>query len=192
MATHQPKVSVGLPVFNGEKYLAGALGCLVQQDFEDFELIICDNASTDGTAAICHEFAAKDPRIRCFRNETNIGAGPNYNRAFQLARGEFFKWASHDDECHPSLLRRCLETFEKSPAATVLVFTKADIIDGEGRVMHPSPDNVSSSSPNPVERLARVLWSSAFAHSLWGLIRADALRRTRLMACLDAEHVLLA
>src|SRR5947207_10432807 len=123
MTERPPKVSIGLPVFNGEKFLAGALNGLLQQEFEDFELIISDNASTDSTEAICRDFATKDRRIRYQRNKTNIGASGNYNRVFELARGDFFKWASHDDECHPSLVRRCLETFDDAPALAVLVFT---------------------------------------------------------------------
>lgn len=192
MATRQPKVSIGLPVFNGEKYLPGALNSLVQQDYQDFELVVSDNVSTDATEAICRELAAKDGRIRYYRNETNVGASGNYNRVFELARGDFFKWASHDDECHPSLVRRCLETFEQAPVSTVLVFTKAEIIDELGNVKYLSPDVISSSSPQPFKRFARVLWSSSYAHSLWGLIKSDALRRTRLMGCLEADHVLLA
>jgi glycosyltransferase involved in cell wall biosynthesis len=192
MATRQPKVSIGLPVFNGEKFLPSALNSLLRQDYEDFELIVSDNASTDTTEAICQDFAAKDRRIRYSRNETNIGATGNYNRVFQLARGDFFKWASHDDECHPSLVRRCLETFEQAPVSTVLVFSKAEIIDELGCVKYLSPDGISSSAPQPVKRFARVLWSSAYAHPLWGLIRSDALRQTRLMGCLEADHILLA
>ncbi len=192
METHLPKLSIGLPVFNGEKYLPGAVRSLLQQDYGDFELILCDNASTDGTAAICQEFAAKDRRIRYYRNETNIGASGNYNRVFELARGEFFKWASHDDECHPSLVRRCLETFERAPASTVLVFSKAEVIDELGNVKHLSPDNISSSAARPFKRLSRVLWSSSSAHPLWGVIKRDALRKTRMMGCIEADHVLLA
>ena len=192
MSMRNPKVSIGLPVYNGEDYLAAALNSIAQQDFEDYELIISDNASTDSTEAICHDHVAKDPRIQYYRNETNIGASGNYNRVFELARGPFFKWASHDDECHPSLVRRCLEVFEQSPPTTVLVFTKAEIIDESGQVKFFSPDSISSASRQPFKRLAKVLWSSAYAHSLWGLIRSDALRKTRLMGCLEADHVLLA
>jgi hypothetical protein len=86
-----------------------------------------------------------DPRIRYYRNETNIGASPNYNRVFRLARGEFFKWASHDDECHSSLLCRRLEMFKQAAASAVLVFSKAEIIDEVGRGMFQSPDRISSS-----------------------------------------------
>ena len=106
-----PRVSIGLPVYNGEKYLRAALDCILRQDYADFELVICDNASSDGTEAICREYAARDGRIRYTRNETNIGASGNYKRVFELARGEFFKWASHDDTFHPSLVRRCMEVF---------------------------------------------------------------------------------
>jgi glycosyltransferase involved in cell wall biosynthesis len=192
MNARLPRVSVGLPVFNGERYLARALGCLLAQDYQDFELIVSDNASTDATESICREYAARDPRLRYHRNETNIGASPNYNRVFGLARGEFFKWASHDDECQPSLLRRCLDVFERAGPSAVLVFPQADIVDNVGGVMFPSPDRIGSSSPRAFERLARVLWSSGWAHPLWGLLRADALRRTRLMGCIEADHVLLA
>lgn len=192
MSAHVPKVSIGLPVFNGENYLAAAINSILQQDFEDFELIVSDNASTDATEAICRDYTTRDKRIKYSRNATNIGASGNYNRVFELARGDFFKWASHDDECHPSLVRRCLEVFDAAPTSTVLVFTKAEIIDESGQVRLLSPDNISSASPRPVKRLARVLWSSAYAHSLWGVIRSAALRKTRLMGCLEADHVLLA
>jgi glycosyltransferase involved in cell wall biosynthesis len=187
-----PRISIGLPVFNGERYLAGALDCLLRQDYEDFELIISDNASTDATGAICREYSAKDARIRYSRNEDNIGASPNYNKVFQLARGEFFKWASHDDECDSTLVRRCVEVFSESSESVVLVYSRADIIDEKGRIIGESPDKIGCSSPRPSERLAKVIGSSSTAHSLWGLIRSDALRQTRLMGCIEADHVLLA
>jgi len=187
-----PRVTVGLPVFNGEKYLAGALACLQGQDHEDFEVVISDNASTDGTESICREYAGKDRRIRYYRNPANLGASRNYNRVFALARGEFFKWASHDDEFHPSLLRRCLETFDQAGPSAVLVFSKAEIIDAAGRVTGESSDRVSSSAARPYKRLGQVVWGSSSAHPLWGLIRSDALRQTRGFGCIEADHVLLA
>lgn len=191
MKSRRPRVSIGLPVFNGERYLTRALNCLLTQDYEDFELIISDNASTDATELICRDYAGKDARVRYYRNGTNIGATPNYNHVFELARGEFFKWASHDDECSPALVRRCIEMFAEAPASTVLVFSRADIIDEFGRVTNQSEDRISSSSPHPFKRLAKVLWSSGSGHSLWGLIRSDALRQTRLMGCIESDHVLL-
>src|SRR4051812_10231830 len=103
-----PVVSIGMPVYDGANYIRRAAQSILTQDYEDFELIISDNASTDETESICRELAESDGRIRYFRNDTNIGASRNYNKVFQLAKGRFFKWAAHDDECHPSMLRRCV------------------------------------------------------------------------------------
>src|ERR1700675_1263136 len=83
---HSPKVSIGLPVYNGENYLRLAVDSILDQDYGDFELIISDKPSTDGTSSICQQYAAQDDRIRYFRNETNIGAAANYARVFELAR----------------------------------------------------------------------------------------------------------
>ena len=98
-----PRVSIGLPVCNGEEYPSARIGSLLQQDFEDFEIVVSDNASTDGTAEICMKYAEKDKRLRYYRNDSNIGAGPNYRRVFELSRGEFFKWCAHDDIRKPDL-----------------------------------------------------------------------------------------
>ena len=84
-----PTLSVGLPVYNGERYLAESLDALLAQTYADFELIISDNASTDGTAEICREYAARDPRIRYVRQPVNVGAGPNHNLLVPLARGAY-------------------------------------------------------------------------------------------------------
>ena len=190
MAT--PRLSIGLPVYNGAQFLCSALDSILNQDYTDLELIISDNASTDQTPEICRRYAAKDRRISYHRNPENIGASGNYNRVFELARGEFFKWASHDDQCHPSFVRRCLERLLQEPASTVLVHTRADIIDEFGRFQEHSSDAISSSSSWPHIRLAKVISSVRFGHALWGVIRAEALRKTRLMGVIEADLVLLA
>src|SRR3984957_9664125 len=99
-----PRVSIGLPVYNGEKWLAQSVDSLLSQTFSDFELIICDNASTDGTDAICRRYAEQDQRVRYIQNAENIGGMLNANLSFGVARGEYFRWAAHDDRCEPTLL----------------------------------------------------------------------------------------
>jgi glycosyltransferase involved in cell wall biosynthesis len=99
MSERRPRVSVGVPVYNGERYLQAALESLRAQDFADFEVIVSDNASQDGTRAICERFVALDPRFRYVRSESNLGAARNYNRLVDLARGELFRWNPHDDLC---------------------------------------------------------------------------------------------
>lgn len=94
---HIPKVSIGMPVYNGEKFIRVALDSLLSQTFVDFELIISDNASTDGTEAICREYAARDLRIRYVRQSENRGAVVNFKFVLDDAVGEYFMWAAHDD-----------------------------------------------------------------------------------------------
>ena len=112
MLNNKPRVSIGMPVFNGENYLAEALDSLLTQTFSDFELIISDNASTDKTEEICRAYAVRDQRIRYFRNQENLGASRNYNRVFELSSGEYFKWAAHDDLCAPEFLGRCVDVLD--------------------------------------------------------------------------------
>ena len=188
-----PQVSLGVPVYNGEKYLADALESLLQQDYGDFEIIISDNASTDGTEEICRNFAGRDKRIRYYRNETNIGASPNYNRTFELARGRFFKWCAHDDRCLPGFLSRCVGALEAAAPSVALVYPWCDVIDENGAVLQRAPDRMENTSPHSFRRLAYVVGTVGWAYSLWGLVRSEHLRRTRLMAeGAQNDYVLLA
>src|SRR5262249_43149161 len=134
MNTLPPKVSLGLPVYNGEKYLPNALTRLLKQDFTDFELIICDNASTDRTQEICLDFAVRDPRIRYFRNEKNIGLAANHNRTFELSSGSFFKWVSHDDDFPPNMLSGLVKGMEQAPAEVSVVYSYCEYVNESGSV----------------------------------------------------------
>lgn len=86
MTSMPPLVSIGLPVYNGELYVARALESLLAQDLDDFEIVICDNASQDSTAEICTAYAERDPRVRLYSNPHNIGLAGNFNRTFELDR----------------------------------------------------------------------------------------------------------
>jgi glycosyltransferase involved in cell wall biosynthesis len=132
-------VSIGLPVYNGARYLREALDSLLSQTFDDFELIICDNASTDDTGTIARDYAARDSRIRYYRNETNIGAPRNFNRAFALSERRYFKWASYDDALTPTFIQACVDVLDRDPGV-VLVFTRGQIIDPDGNILKPLPD----------------------------------------------------
>jgi glycosyltransferase involved in cell wall biosynthesis len=174
-----PRVSVALPVYNGERLLPRALDSLLAQDFEEFELIICDNASTDGTAELCLAYAAKDPRIRYVRNERNIGVFPNFNKVVELARGEYFKWAAHDDWCDPRFLGRCVEVLDRRPEVAVCV-TQATQVDEQGSPLVVNFRPLDLRSSDPAERFKTVLWSPAAVYPIYGVIRTSVLRRSRL------------
>jgi len=187
-----PRVSIGLPVYNGEKFLRVAVESILQQDYADFELIISDNASTDATQDICREYAAKDPRIRCYRNEKNIGASGNFNRLVDLARGEFFKWAAHDDVHLPGFLRRCLEVIDHAPATVALVTPRAELIDEHGNVLHLAVECLDARHRRPHQRVEYVIRRLRWATAVFGVIRTNALRRTSLIqAYYASDYVLL-
>jgi len=128
------KVSLGLPVYNGERFVQHAIQSVLNQTFTDFELIISDNASTDATQDICEEFARKDPRIRYVRQEINIGAKANFNRVFEYSRGEYFKWVAADDVCGPRYLELTVAQLDADPGA-VLAHTLSCTINAEGEIV---------------------------------------------------------
>ena len=115
MDEQTPRVTIGIPVYNGENYLEKAIESALAQTYGDFEIVISDNASTDRTADICRSFAERDSRVRYFRNDQNLGASPNYRRTFDEARGEFFCWMPHDDAMLPNFLKRCVEVLDAEP-----------------------------------------------------------------------------
>ena len=192
MTERIPLVSVGLPVYNGERYLAQALDCLLAQDLEDFEVIICDNASEDATAAIAADYVARDDRVSYHRNERNLGLSRNFKRTFELSRGKYFKWAAHDDWHPKDLLRACTEALESDPSA-VLCATAVAIMDDDDEVFAEWHPSVDLRSPGPHIRFHRLIWTLGETHPLFAVMRADALRRTPLFRpFLGADRVLLA
>ena len=172
-------VSIGVPVYNGERYLAGTLDSLIAQTFEAFELIICDNASTDRTSEIAHAYAARDRRIRYVRSEQNIGSARNFNRAFHLATGEYFRWFSADDVAAPESLARCVEVLDAEPSV-VLAYPKTRLIDGEGQAIRDYEDHLHLTMTDPCERFRELLTRIRYTNAVYGLMRADAVRRTGL------------
>jgi len=183
-----------LPVYNGERFLGFALDSLLEQDYADFELIISDNASEDGTGAICRRYAERDQRIRYIRAQANQGATRNFRTVFEEARGKYFKWAYHDDVCLPGFLRRCVEVLEQAPLSVALVAPRTEIIDAKGeRVSKLTAERMDIRSPRPHQRLADVLRTVQWAPAQCGLFRTATLRKTRLIEPFFAsDYVLLA
>jgi glycosyltransferase involved in cell wall biosynthesis len=192
MVENRSRVSIGMPVFNGDNYLAGALDSILRQTYSDFELIISDNASTDRTGEICREYASSDARIRYVRNEANLGAARNYNRVFALSSGKYFKWASHDDLCAPEFLERCVEVLDRE-ASVVLSYSRTSIIDEHGKPIRTYCDDFNLNSPLPHERFHRVFAANRMLNPIAGVVRSETLKRTRLIAnYAGSDAVLLA
>lgn len=178
--TAVPRLSIGLPVYNGENYLAESIEALLGQSYEDFELIISDNASTDDTADICHSYEKDDPRIRYFRQEHNIGGAPNHNFLVAQARGELFKWASHDDLYGRDLLKLCVDALEDFPQV-ILAHSWTALIDASGAITKAVRYGLATSSPSAPERFRSILYEVG-GDDDGGVIRMDVLRRAPLLA----------
>src|SRR5690349_640632 len=175
-AARPPRLSIGLPVYNGERYIGYTLDSICRQTFRDFELIICDNASTDGTERLCLEYAAQDARIKYFRNASNIGANQNWYRVLDLASADYFASVAHDDIYEPDYMRRCIEVLEGDPA-TVVCYSKTKIIDATGAVTGIIGEEVDTTSH---ERLYQVIHNEHMCIQLYGVMRTSALRRTKV------------
>jgi glycosyltransferase involved in cell wall biosynthesis len=192
----KPLLSIGLPVYNGERYLSKALDSLLQQDFRDFELIISDNGSTDRTETICGEVAARDSRIRYVRNDRNRGATWNFRNVIELAEGEFFKFAAYDDECYPTMLSRCMEVMLEGDASVALVYTRSEVIDENSNVVacdgSPKWDAVATSAANAPARFRHVLWRALHGQAFYGVMRSSFLRQLRPYGSVAADWVILA
>jgi glycosyltransferase involved in cell wall biosynthesis len=190
---HVPAVSVGMPVFNGETYLEVAISSVLAQTFDDLELIICDNASTDRTAEICQDYAARDSRIRYFRNPHNLGAAPNYNLAFSHARGRYFKWLAHDDRMTPSYLAKTARVLDERTDA-VLCNSVVSYIDQNGAAI--GLYNTGLALADSQSAAARFAWMVLRSHScvdFFGLIRRETLLTSLLHGSFHgADRALLA
>lgn len=174
--SRRPKVSIGMPVFNGEQFVAEAIESILRQTFSDLELVITDNASTDSTREICERFARSDPRVRYHRFSKNIGAMLNYARVYALCTGTYFKWAAHDDVIEPQFLELCVKTLDENPDA-VLAYPKSRFIDAQGRHLRDYPVKLQSDDARPSVRFGAIACAPhkfTSNHEIFGLMRRDA------------------
>lgn len=192
-----PKLSIGLPVYNGERFLPEVLDGFLTQTFADFEIVICDNASTDGTADICRTVAERDKRVRYVRNERNIGAVPNFNRTLELSSAPLFKWAAHDDLYGATFLEQCVGILDANPDV-VLAHSATTFVDHDGKpfpldaatgmLVDPytgarqRPDSPAvGDDPRPIVRFWQVLSRARWGSHMFGVMRREALVRTALL-----------
>jgi glycosyltransferase involved in cell wall biosynthesis len=170
-----PPLTIGLPVYNGENYVSESLDSLLAQTYTNFELIISDNASTDGTEEICRSYATLDSRIRYVRQPVNIGAAPNHNYLVQAARGSLFKWAAHDDLFAPKLVERCIEALDERPEL-ILAHAYMGIVDELGNTVEIYDYRLATDSPRPSERFRSLMFTDG-GDDFYGVIRTNVMRR---------------
>jgi len=196
MSVARPRVSIGMPVYNGEAFLAAAIDSVLAQSFTNFEVIISDNASSDRTEEISRAYAGRDDRIRYFRNDKNAGAARNFNRVFELSRGTYFKWLAHDDLLAPTYLERCASVLDGHAPSVVLCFPRRRFITPDGNPVPTDPFTVESRRALArglhrvsFARLVRVC-DSRFPMLVFGLMHADAIRKTRLIGAFSGADLI--
>ena len=208
MSLDTPRLSLGLPVYNGEEFIVRAFESLLAQTFQDFEIVICDNASSDRTEEICREYAERDSRIRYHRNDSNIGANGNFIRALELSTAPYFRWVTHDDAYEPTCLEKCVEVLDNNPDV-LLCYTNMAVIDGDdtrfwfdektgsysnadGLEFFDDPPGLAESI-HPEIRFRDVLKDVSACQQLLGVVRRDAVMKTGLFrSYYGSDKVILA
>ncbi len=192
----RPLVSVGIPVYNAAEWLGETIQSILDQTLTDFELILADNASTDGSARLCLDYAERDHRIRYFRNSQNLGAPANYNLCFEHATGKYFKWNSASDPCRPRLLETCVAVLESRPDVS-LAYPRTELLYEDGR-REAVEENLALDSDRPSERHRQYIDNVGLNHAMNGVMRTADLARTALHEpfyssdiCLMAEMTLM-
>ena len=181
--TDKPLVSIGLPVFNGGEYLESSIDTLLSQSYQNIEVLVCDNASTDNTQSIVEQYCRKDKRIKYHRHEKNLGAAANYNSTFDLSSGKYFKWAAHDDIIHENYLEQCVIAMEADDSIS-LVQPLTGQIDEHGEVtghLYTSQDRVIPESTSNSEQYRILIQDRGAWVRIFGLIRSSVLKNTRLI-----------
>lgn len=190
--TSAPLLTIGLFVYNGERFLRETLQSLLSQTFRNFELIISDNASQDKTQEICEEFVLCDSRIQYHRASKNMGAGWNIRRVFSLATGKYFKWAACDDLYAPTFLESCVRALESDPTV-VIAHSRTRVINNRGDFLENYHWPMRTDSPSVVTRFRDMLLNDHMCYQIFGVMRSEALIRVPPQGSyVNSDGVLLA
>lgn len=168
-------VDIGMPVFNGERFIEEALRSLSSQSSTAWRLLIADNASTDGTEEICRKFSRLDSRIRYVKHESNIGAPANFKYVLDQAKAPYFMWAAADDLWGSEFISSCVHRLS-GQTKIGMAFTGVDIIDSFGQVVRRMSEVPSFSGSNSLSAVAKFAWSPEFhgkANVIYSVFRTE-------------------
>ena len=183
MSESSPALSIGLAVRNGRDVIERCIELVLSQDFTDLELVVCDNASDDGTIEMLDDYARADSRIRLSANQVNIGSHENMRRVLEASRGTLFRWISADDWLEPRCLSTCVRALENQDAIGVTTWFTIHTPDGSSR--YEEYRGEYPTSPDPARRFQRMLWffhaGDAKYDPIYGLYRRNCLMRAHVL-----------
>lgn len=191
MKDDAPLVSIGLPVYNSEQYLQQSIDSLLNQSYQNIELLISDNDSQDATEAICNSYLQKDSRVKYKRNEKNIGGFRNHNQVVKMASGKYFMWAASDDIRHKYYVEKCVDVLERSPDV-VVCYSHTVNIDSSGQELQKNTLILNLNYRSPSERFRELIKMGHLVEPIYGMFRMDTLSRTNLLGQFpDADRVFM-
>lgn len=182
------KISIAMPAYNCEKFIAQSLDSLLGQTCGDFELVISDNASTDGTEEVCRRYVTLDKRVRYIRRTENIGGPGNFRYVFAQCTGQYHKWSTADDFWHPSFLEEAVAVLDSQPDV-VLCYPKTRLIDASGAALSDYNDRLDLADDSPRTRFRDLYRLIGLCNAHLGLIRREAMLQTSLIAAHKASDV---
>ncbi|EIT84620.1 glycosyl transferase family protein [Fictibacillus macauensis ZFHKF-1] len=182
------KITIGLPIYNGEKYLSEALDSLLAQSYQDYIIVIYDNGSNDATEEICRAYAQQDDRISYVRHERNRGTVVNFNELVYQTTTEYFMWAACDDLWSPNYIEKCLAQLEKHPTA---VMCQSDIqyMDKDGHITSVTSHFMDTTDLTVMERMEECLRFRSWI--IYGLYRTEQLKKTRILTEIYGADIVL-
>ena len=172
-----PLVTIGMPAYNGGRFLARALDSLLAQDYPNWELVISDDCSTDETQSIARDYAGRSDRIRYVRHDANLGEMANFNFALGQARGPYFMWAADHDLWDSTFISRCVAGLE-ADAKTVLAYPQSMLVDEDDRVLEEMDDQIDVGQPTALARYKHLIWRLSICNMVYGVARREALSAT--------------
>jgi glycosyltransferase involved in cell wall biosynthesis len=185
------KITIGLPVYNEQKFIAETLDGFISQTYTEFELVISDNCSSDETSAICLRYAMRDSRISYHRQVRNIGSTDNFLFVLEKADSEYFAWAGGHDVPHPSFIQECLQILEEDPKVN-LCYPQFRWVDKRGRLGKLVDRDVDTRGLMPKLRFQVILWNTTHCHYFQGVWRTEVLKKTPLSRSpFGPDHLLL-
>lgn len=188
--SHRPLVSVGVPVYNEEAFVRQTLDSLLAQDYDNLEVVISDNASTDSTPVICEDIVKKDSRVRYFRAETNQGAIKNFNAAFHHSKGKYFMWAGAHDLWEPTFISQAVGLLESDPSV-ILCYPETMLIDTAGQRVMKVPDEMDTREMSSVRRYLKFISKVHWCNMIHGLIRSEAIKSSSMLRSVWGPDILL-
>ncbi len=183
-------VTIGIPVYNEERYLAKTIESALGQSFTDLRLIITDNCSTDKSYDIAREYEKSDKRVRVVRHPENMGMINNFNYSLAISDTKYFAWLGAHDIFLKDYLKEAVDVLEKAPGV-IMAYPKSVLVDENDILIRDMEDDIDTTGLSMRERLFKIIRKSHYGISIHGIFRTDVLKKIPFDSVYGTDHLLL-